>query len=579
MGVPGLFYYIKSHFRYSVKRFIFGEFTTKIDYLYLDANGLLHDASQYIFKYGKYENKDEPKPVFFSYEYAIQLVFELFFKNLLKVLSIVVPQKILYIAIDGPAPRAKKNQQRQRRYEAVITSDMFTSNSITPGTEFMFELTKYINFAIRKLLESFNNIKIIFSPPSVPGEGEHKIMDYIRSLEGDELKNKSHCMFGPDADLIMLTLAAHIPNIFLLKEDQIDGDNQYYYLNMGKIRYDLPKILKIKTAENFDRRGQVVRTLDEISDDFIIAGFFVGNDFLPRLKMFLMLDDGLSCILNTYMTTSDNGYKNPLTIKGKMCYKGFKALISELEKKEMQYLIDQITTKDPRKQPPEDKFKNKLLLKYIVEEGTADQTKYHLKFIDYAKAYYTNAGIAHSQVAHVCRDYIKSFAWILEYYVSGIPSWNWSYNYHYAPLVYNLKKTLEQLTETEFNELCKFDIGKPSLPFEQLIAVLPPRSSNLLPTEYEILFEDDSLMGKEGYFPKKVEKDYEGKLREHEAHIFVPFVNPNIVELAYESIKTKEYVRNKFGNNVMYHFDDKYTATYRSAYGNIPMMHVRKSII
>ena len=58
------------------------------------------------------------------------------------------------------------------------------SNSITPGTPFMNLLAASLQYWVSYKLTTdpaWEKLKIIISDATVPGEGEHKIMNFVRS--------------------------------------------------------------------------------------------------------------------------------------------------------------------------------------------------------------------------------------------------------------------------------------------------------------------------------------------------------------------------------------------------------------
>ena len=79
----------------------------------------------------------------------------------------------VYLAIDGPAPKAKMIQQRLRRHKSALESKPWDTNAITPGTIFMNTLNT-------RLQQEFSSSSVVISDSTLPGEGEHKILQYIK---------------------------------------------------------------------------------------------------------------------------------------------------------------------------------------------------------------------------------------------------------------------------------------------------------------------------------------------------------------------------------------------------------------
>ncbi|XP_056100748.1 5'-3' exoribonuclease 2 isoform X4 [Rhinichthys klamathensis goyatoka] len=321
----------------------------EFDNLYLDMNGIIHPCTHPEDKPAP-KNEDEMMVAIFEY---IDRLF-----------NIVRPRRVLYMAIDGVAPRAKMNQQRSRRFRAskegaelveekqkmreeVIQrggylppegiKERFDSNCITPGTEFMDNLAKCLRYYVSDRLTNdpgWRNITVFLSDASVPGEGEHKIMDFIRRQRGqpNHDPNTHHCLCGADADLIMLGLATHEPNFTIIREEFKPNQPRPCALcnQMGHEIKDCQGLAREKQGEHdefadkipvseqefiFIRlavlREYLERELTMASlpfpfvfersvDDWVFLCFFVGNDFLPHLPSLEIREGAIDRLVGIY---------------------------------------------------------------------------------------------------------------------------------------------------------------------------------------------------------------------------------------------------------------------------------------
>lgn len=145
--------------------------------------------------------------------------------------------------------------------------------------------------------------------------------------------------------------------------------------------------------------------------------------------------------------------------------------------------------------------------------------------------------------------YITALQWTLSYYYRGVCSWSWYYPHHYAPYMSDIKN---------FKHLqLHFNMGKPFLPFEQLLSVLPAASKELLPTVYHKLMTDPSSKIID-YYPVNFETDLNGKKQEWEALVLIPFINEirlmDAMNDCNDLLTDSERNRNKHGPMLQYDY-------------------------
>ena len=501
---------------------------TIVDYFYLDMNGIIHPCT--------HGNSDT---VILLDETEM---FKKIFGYVDRLYKLVRPREVLYLAVDGVAPRAKMNQQRSRRFRSAKDAELlladylathgklpdsssrFDSNCITPGTDFMLKLGLALDKWIQYKQESDpfwrDGAKVILSGPDVPGEGEHKVMDYIRELQsqplpdgssteydkGIYLTNKHHVLYGLDADLIMLGLVTHEPKFTLLREkmsvvmagrgrgrnskrkkkDMLEYDrNDFELLELSILK----QMFKIQFRKFADEGSplKVPYDNDRIIDDFVFMCMLVGNDFLPHCPH-LEIDNGaLSLMLSTYIDLLPEwgGY---LTDKEKISMKRMEQFLYHLGFYEEEHFKrrgyeesepgwglpssgDEFfgayyqQTKKRQATPKEAELGSTVIGETeseSISNFVGPNPEIDPNDVKSYRDFYYASKLGYEPKSSLqprrqtVRDYLEGLHWVLHYYHKGCGAWNWYFPHLYAPLCTDMVNLEEFYPEQKDEEFQSF---------------------------------------------------------------------------------------------------------------------------
>ena len=594
MGVPKFFRWLTERFPQINRRISEGRRADDyVDNFYLDMNGIIHTCTH---------GDGIPAGAQPSEEEMIEKIFE----YTERLINIAKPRKLCYLAIDGVAPRAKMNQQRSRRYRAPRdaaqlaaqqaaqgfappSGPTFDSNCITPGTEFLCALgERYKSWIEQKQATDpawRDGPTVVFSGAEVVGEGEHKIMQAIRDgrASGAFPEDTRHCMYGLDADLIMLSCVSHAPHFSLLRERQkfqkgryaprggkkrmgethhrasgiADGDDvaarqsddrDFVFLEIELLRGLLAASMRPPAPQGGADTSDDVYLAERLVDDFVFICMLVGNDFLPGLPSLDVADGALNLMLRTYTELLPTiGY---LTEKETLRLGAFETYIGRLAGMEAQVFEKKRNRAsggsggryDRRRQraaPPPGAYAS-------ADAYASDPTLYR-------KEYYLQKVGLHPRDAdgrrQLVQSYIEGLAWCLAYYHKGCASWDWYYPDFYGPLA-------SDLVDLEALRL-ELQLGAPFPPLAQLLSVLPPQSAALVPPAYRELMLSPTSPVFDAY-PADFALDLNGKRAEWEAIALLPFIDEQRLLAAVRAIDESgalteaEKARNVLGDDLYY---------------------------
>ena len=521
MGIPSYFAHVLKKYPRVIKRL--AELPC-INNLYLDCNGMVYDVVRQM----QYTPENTA-----AYEAEmLQRICD----SIDACIAILRPTSSVFIAFDGVAPVAKLNQQRERRYKSWYLGEMeaqrrrdhnkitqkggqkggrveppkpaWNTSSITPGTKFMNalhdKLAEYYDTANPSALNARYNLSggagIIVSSSKEPGEGEHKLFEYIRD-HAAEHADMTTVIYGLDADLIMLCMShLHISRgIYLYREtpefvksiNVVLDEKERYFMDIPEFATAIVQHVITLSAPNPTAAKNKVM-------DYIFMCFMLGNDFMPHFPALNIRTTGIASLMEAYRATmgpAETIIHTTSSGEYTIHWPNYKKLVAHLAAQELTLIRKEHATRDRQARHMRDTDKEDdvmhdvLMLPMTQRDVERDinpfqpgwENRYYAALCDIQDGGAIDSSAA---VAALCRNYLEGMEWTFRYYTRGCVDWKWTYANHYPPLLADLVHHIPDDTTHDPTNAFSFLQVKPKEPIRdvvQLCYVLPRASHALLP--------------------------------------------------------------------------------------------------
>ncbi len=504
MGIPSYYKKLVDSVPGLVKSSIGG----KVHSFYLDFNCLIYHCLRRpsMISYKGPEHKD-------VYEEHLLREIVAYVKQLV---AHVKPEHFVYLAVDGVVPMAKIRQQRLRRFKSVVVAKFeesigkrdgqsWDTNAITPGTLFMKKLHDRLHsLCSQQSLEGGLVWKV--SSAAEPGEGEHKIMDWLRNYKhrnGTPLHNNI-VIYGLDADLIILSMLIkkHLPEdckVFLFRESMEFGSVIYNSQNTESYHYLDIQALATEILKNKSRWMSNHQALH----DYCYSMSLLGNDFLPHGFTLHLQEHGHDRLLEMLRHVWDTTGKpmvNEYTFEwdyDQLQY-AFQWLAQHEEDWFLMFIKKALKDRHMPFTPKTGDFweqeyemwnrtPNRLCDIQICYDHARNKLRKNWgdeSRDDWVSLYYSRyVGVIHrsEDQKNVLQNYLYGLQWINNYY-EGIPVCkSWYFPWYVPPLWKSL--AYESVNRHHVPVIYEMPIQD----YEQLMMVLPKKSWNLVPVKYKNL--------------------------------------------------------------------------------------------
>lgn len=344
---------------------------------------------------------------------------------------------------------------------------------LNAGTPFMDKLEL-------KLRERFNGPNVFISGSREPGEGEHKIIEYISRLQDSE----NIMIYGNDSDLVILSMLLE-KRIFVRRSEETGN----IYIDVNRLSRDIyswvnGRIIEVRKKLEFRR----------FIYDFVFLTFFVGNDYIPALKtrknwnsMKKLLSDYISIITYGKRIYYFVDYQNKFKINT-VFLRSFLYKISKKEAENLQYYSE----KRLQLQVPTDKTEEQLVVWRRDHILYNPEYRDYLVPIDYSlngwRQRYNLLMYGNIDPSDVCFSYFQSLYFCFELYFNKNLNWNFFTRIHDCPLSSDLLSYLDNVPD--INTIPLPPTGEPVDVLVQRLLIVPRECFEYLPRPFaEILRE------------------------------------------------------------------------------------------
>ena len=394
------------------------------------------------------------------------------------------PERVL-LAVDGVVPMAKIRQQRLRRFKSVwltakereygarpVNQETWDTNSITPGTEFMERLTVQLEGLCKSRGSGW-----VASGAEKPGEGEQKLMEWVRSQGLSSFDGKHVVIYGLDADLILLCmLHARSGTWSILREKQ-----EFNKKAVAVPDEKYPQCLLLSVQGLQEVLFPDVATREADTYDYIAGMSLLGNDFIPHSIGIHLRDAGHDRLLAAL------GGRRLLERGADGLWRWSHGALSQIFE----------TWSGTEEADIEHAFKRKYSMRPMPAKTLAEQCMLPIQnlpldyaeesrmwnrdtgklYADWRVRYSAERELTIVEIGERCAEYCRGLQWALDYYTGQAPiSQEWMYPWTYPPLWSELHAYLSAAPLP--------GAPKPGIkslqPQEQLTLVLPLESWTLI---------------------------------------------------------------------------------------------------